>query len=75
MFLTSESKHPDIQKDLDDYVGGFKNKKMVYIPTAAHSEQGFGIYKTGGTYKNMSSLPGRSMAGSIMSGRFVAAMK
>ncbi|EFK96183.1 peptidase, S51 family [sediment metagenome] len=56
IFLTSTVKHPKVIKAMKDYVKGFEGKNMVYIPTAAHSEEGFGVYKTGGTFNLMSSL-------------------
>jgi hypothetical protein len=38
LFLASEVKHPDSLKKLEEYVGGFTNKKIAYIPTAANGE-------------------------------------
>jgi dipeptidase E len=56
LFLASTVKHPDVIKAMKEYVGGFEGKNMVYIPTAAHVQEGFGVYKSGGTYTLMNSL-------------------
>lgn len=45
LFLASEAKHPGTIKELDKYLGGFKNKTIAYIPTAANGEEQFGIWK------------------------------
>lgn len=38
LFLTSEAKHPDSVSKLREYVGGFENKKIIYIPTAMNGD-------------------------------------
>jgi len=49
LFLASEAKHPDTVKELEEFVGGFINKKVAYIPTAANG-QGWESWKDGGTW-------------------------
>lgn len=56
LFLASTVKHPNVVQAMTEYVKGFENKHMVYIPTAAHAQEGFGVYKTGGTFTLMKSL-------------------
>ncbi len=55
LFLASEMKHPDSIKRLDGFVGGFQNKKIVYIPTAANGEF-FGSWKGGESIQVAQSL-------------------
>lgn len=50
LFLASEVKHPLTIKKLEKYIGGFKGKKIAYIPTAANGE-GWGCWKEGGSWK------------------------
>lgn len=60
LFLASEAKHPTSMKLLDEYVGGFKGKKIAYIPTASNGESfgtvPWGRWKKGGTWKTMNSV-------------------
>lgn len=44
--LASEAKHPGSLKKLESFLGGFKNKKLLYIPAAANGENIYGIWKT-----------------------------
>jgi len=44
---------------LDSYIGGFKDKKLVYIPTAANGERGYGCWKTGGSWQVVPTLGAR----------------
>lgn len=46
LFLASEAKHPLSLKRLRRFVGSFKGKKLLYIPTAANGEF-FGSWKGG----------------------------
>ena len=56
LFLAAEAKHPESIKKLKTFVGGdFKNKKIVYIPTAANGE-GWGIWKDGRSIQTAISL-------------------
>ena len=50
LFLASEIKHPETIERAKEFVGGFKDKKIVYIPTAANAEEGFGSWKQGGSW-------------------------
>lgn len=52
LFLASEVKHPDTILNLKRFVGGFKGKKIAYIPTAANGEEAFGAWtETSDTWK------------------------
>lgn len=55
LFLASEVKHPDSFKKLTDFVGGFENKTISYIPTAANAE-GWGSWKSGGSWNLVQTL-------------------
>lgn len=55
LFLASEAKHPESMAKLKKFVGGFKNKKIVYIPTAANGE-GYGCWKNGASIQIAKSL-------------------
>lgn len=46
LFLASHAKNPLSIKKLEDYIGGFKNKKIAYIPTASNAEEGWQRWKT-----------------------------
>lgn len=46
LFLASEGRHPDTINKLSKFVGGFKGKKIAYIPTAANGEEPFESWKT-----------------------------
>lgn len=50
LFLASEAKEPRSMKKLEQFVGGFKGKKIGYIPTAANGEEPYGTWKTGTTW-------------------------
>lgn len=54
LFLASEGSNPETTKKLRKYVGGFKGKKVVYIPTARNGENPFGTWKESGTWKFLS---------------------
>lgn len=56
LFLASQAKHPKTIKNIENFVNGFKGKKIAYIPTAANAEEGYGIWKTGGSWKTVNSL-------------------
>ncbi|MDO8503513.1 MAG: Type 1 glutamine amidotransferase-like domain-containing protein [bacterium] len=49
LFLASEAKNPKSIKKLEEFVGGFKGKKLAYIPTAANGH-GWGSWKDGGSW-------------------------
>jgi len=55
LFLASEAKHPQTFKDIENFIGGFKGKKIAYIPTAANGEELYGTWKSGDTWKTYSS--------------------
>jgi peptidase E len=46
LFLASRIKEPVTFKKLEEYIGGFKGKKIALIPTASNGEEGWGYYKT-----------------------------
>ena len=50
-FLASTIKHPDSQEALKAFVPNLKTVKMAYVPTAAHAEEGFGVWESGGSWK------------------------
>lgn len=57
LFLASESKHPETIKRLEQYVGGFKGKKIAYVPTAANGEYAYGSWeKNSETWKLVNNL-------------------
>jgi len=51
LFLASEAKHPESMKKLEKFVGGLRDKKIAYIPTAANGEELYGTWKNGDTWK------------------------
>ncbi|QQG41131.1 MAG: Type 1 glutamine amidotransferase-like domain-containing protein [Candidatus Woesebacteria bacterium] len=55
LFLASEAKHPDSIKKLEEYLGGFKDKSIAYIPTAANGER-WESWKDGGSWSLLNSL-------------------
>ena len=55
LFLASEAKHPTSLALLKSFVGGFKNQRIAYIPTAANG-QGYGTWKSGGSYQIVQTL-------------------
>lgn len=50
LFLASEAKHPESMKKLEEFIGGLKNKKIAYIPTAANGEENYGAWEKGATF-------------------------
>ena len=61
LFLASEAKNPKSMEILEKYVGGFKGKKIGYIPTAANGLSDSGEvpwehWKEGGTWKLINTL-------------------
>ncbi len=55
LFLASEAKNPFSIKKLEEYVGGFKGKRMLYIPTAANAT-GWGSWREGGSWNLVQTL-------------------
>jgi len=55
LFLASEAKNPKSLKKLEEYIGGFKNKTITYIPTAANGE-GWESWKQGGSWNLIQTL-------------------
>ena len=56
LFLASEAKHPTSIRELKKFIGtGYKNKKVVYIPTAANGEY-YGSWKGGGSIQTARKL-------------------
>lgn len=55
LFLASEAKNPESIRKLRKFVGGFKDKKTAYVPTASNGEF-YGAWKAGESFKVASSL-------------------
>lgn len=53
LFLASEAKHPKSWKKLEEFVGGLKDMRIAYIPTAANGEETYGSWKNGATYNKV----------------------
>ena len=51
VFLASTIKHPDSEAVLKEFVPGLQKMKAAYIPTAAHAEEGFDVWESGGSWK------------------------
>lgn len=51
LFLASEGSDPRTTKKLEEYIGGFSGKSVVYIPTARNGENTFGTWKESGTWE------------------------
>jgi peptidase E len=58
LFLASYISHPDTQKRLINFMGGYKDKKIAYIPTAANGEDGWEKWKTNSSTWKMVSASG-----------------
>lgn len=56
LFLASRAAHPQSIKDINNFVGGLKGKNIAYIPTAANAEEGYGVWKTGGSWQTLNTL-------------------
>ncbi len=58
LFLASRFHNPKTREKLSQYIGGFKGKKIAYIPTAANGEDGWGNWKTkeDGSWKLINTL-------------------
>ncbi len=55
LFLASEAKHPNSIQALEDNIGGFEDKTIAYIPTAANGET-WGSWKEGGSWNLVQTL-------------------
>jgi len=55
LFLASEGSDPKTIEKLEKYVGGWKNKKVIYIPTARNGENDFGTWEDSGTWNFLKS--------------------
>ena len=55
LFLASEAKNPASIKKLEEFLGGFTDKSIAYIPTAANGE-GWGSWKNGGSWNLVQTL-------------------
>jgi dipeptidase E len=51
LFLASEAKNPASMERLENFVGGLKNKSIIYCPTAANAEDGRGSWQNSETLK------------------------
>lgn len=58
LFLASRASNPTTLNKLEEYLGGFKNKRIAYIPTAANGENGWENWKhkEDGTWKIVNTL-------------------
>lgn len=57
LFLASEAKHPDSFPYLTNWIGGdWQGKKVVYVPTAANGESGYGSWHDSGSLALVKSL-------------------
>lgn len=54
LFLASEGSDPKTTEKLEEYVGGFKNRSVVYIPTARNGWNSFGTWKQSSTWDFLS---------------------
>lgn len=50
-FLASTIKHPSSVSALKEFIPNLQTMKMAYIPTAAHAEEGFDVWQSGGSWK------------------------
>lgn len=51
LFLASEGSNPQTTKKLEEYVGGFNGKSVVYIPTARNGNGTFNTWKDSETWE------------------------
>jgi len=51
MFLASEAKDLESWSKLEEFIDGFKGKRIAYIPTAANGEEPYGMWTNGDTWK------------------------
>lgn len=57
LFLASEAKHQDSIEKLKEFIGGFEDKSIAYIPTAANGENPYGEWETeSSTWKLVNTL-------------------
>jgi len=58
LFLASRFNNPKTISKLDEYVGGLRDKKIAYIPTASNGEEGWEFWKTkkNGSWEVLNSL-------------------
>jgi dipeptidase E len=58
LFLASRFNHPNTIKKLNEYVGGLKDKKIAYIPTASNGENDWGYWerKEKSSWKDINSI-------------------
>jgi dipeptidase E len=54
LFLASEGSDPRTTKKLEEYVGGFDGKKVMYIPTARNGNETFNTWNKSGTWRFLS---------------------
>lgn len=58
LFLASRAVHPESLEKLEDYLGGFRGKRIAYIPTAANvDEGGFGSWRKKASWQAVRDLP------------------
>lgn len=55
LFLASEGSNPQTLKKLEDYIGGFDGKSVVYIPTARNGGAPFNTWQDSETWKFLNS--------------------
>jgi dipeptidase E len=55
LFLASEGCDPKTTNKLEEYIGGFSEKKVIYIPTARNGENPFNTWQDSDTWKFLNS--------------------
>lgn len=55
LFLASEGSDPRTTKKLEEYIGGFKGKSVVCIPTARNGENPFNTWQDSSTWEFLNS--------------------
>jgi dipeptidase E len=45
LFLAAEAGNPESWKKLEEFIGGFKGKRIAYVPTASNGERKYGTWR------------------------------
>lgn len=57
LFLASQASHPESMRLLSDFIGGFEEKSIAYVPTASNGESQYGEWLTNSsTWKLVNTL-------------------
>jgi dipeptidase E len=54
LFLASRAIHPNTFKDIEEFIGGYEKRKILYIPTAYNGFLKYGTWKESSSYKKLS---------------------